>query len=161
MSAQPTTSADAARRAEVSPAPPRDTSTWADAERPDAKAVLIVEDDPKFADLLTRVFEGPVFTTITVGSGDEALRLLDGGLALHAAVVDVMIPHPDGLELCRHVRMQAPTLPVVVISARAGAPHRARALAAGASAFLEKPFALRDLVALTTSLIGHRPPETS
>lgn len=115
--------------------------------------VLLAEDDPKFADLLVRVFAHAGIDTVHTSTGDQALRVMQSGTKFRAAVLDVMIPHPDGLEVCRHLQRLAPKVPVVAISARTGSQHRARALAAGADVFLEKPFALHDLLCVTANLI--------
>lgn len=107
----------------------------------------------KFAGLLVRVFAHAGIDTMHASTGDDALRLMQSGTRFRAAVLDVMLPHPDGLEVCRHLQRLAPEVPVVAISARTGSQHRARALAAGADVFLEKPFALHDLLCVTTDLI--------
>ena len=117
--------------------------------------VLVVEDDEKFAQLLTRAFSRAGMSTLHASTGDDALRFVQRGVGYQAAVLDVMIPHPDGIEVCRHLRRVDPTLPVVAISARSGFGHRARARAAGADAFLAKPFSLRELVELIAQLIAH------
>ncbi|HEU5085104.1 MAG TPA: response regulator transcription factor [Acidimicrobiales bacterium] len=124
--------------------------------------VLVVEDDDKFAQLLERAFGRAGMATVHARTGDDALRCVLRGTSIRAAVLDVMIPHPDGIEVCRHLRRLDPTLPVVAISARSGSEHRSRARAAGADAFLGKPFPLRELVELIEALISqttHEPPE--
>jgi len=122
--------------------------------------VLLAEDDLKFAQLLVRVFARAGIDSVHTSTGDEALRVMQSGTEFRAAVLDVMIPHPDGLEVCRHLQRLTPELPVLAISARTGTQHRARALAAGADVFLEKPFALHDLMSLTASLVIRPSQET-
>lgn len=114
--------------------------------------MLVVEDDEKFARLLARAFERSGISTVHAGTGDAALRCVQHGLGLRAAVLDVMIPHPDGIEVCRHLRRLGPSLPLVAMSSRSGAEHRSRARAAGADAFFGKPFSLLDLVDLVEEL---------
>lgn len=165
MLVRPTQSVPADRPVGVSHPSTRDIPTDADRQASaTARAhhhpvVLLVEDDLKFAELLVRVFERSGLETMHTSTGDQALGIIQSGVDVQAAVLDVMIPHPDGLEVCRHLRRCAPGVPVIAVSARTGAQHRARALAAGAEVFLEKPFALRDLVSITTSLITRSLPE--
>ena len=116
--------------------------------------ILVVEDDDKFAELLVRAFGRSGFDAVHRCTGDAALRALQAEPPFDAAVLDVMIPHPDGLEVCRHLRSLQSDVGIVAISARVGAEHRARARAAGADAFLAKPFRLQDLVLVTSELIA-------
>jgi DNA-binding response OmpR family regulator len=113
-----------------------------------APSVLIVEDDPKLARLLQRALARRGLVSVVAATGDEALRALRDPGDLAAMVVDVMIPHPDGLEVCRQARRDGWLHPVVVISARTDPVHEARAVAAGATTFIAKPFSLDDLGAL-------------
>ncbi len=115
--------------------------------------VLVVEDDPKFGALVTRAFARSGMRSVHLLSGDGALRAMRSGIPFCAAVLDVMIPHPDGIEVCRYLRRLGSDIPVVAISARSSSDDRARVRAAGADAFLAKPFALTDLVDLTAALL--------
>ena len=71
-----------------------------------------------------------------------------------AVVLDIMIPHPDGIEVCRQLRRDGWRGPVVLISALDGAETRWRARSAGADVFLPKPFRLIQLLDAVTSLLG-------
>ena len=120
--------------------------------------MLLVEDDHKFADLLVRAFAHVGIGTVHRSTGDTALHSLHRE-TFGAAVLDVMIPHPDGLEVCRHLRSLDRNIGIVAISARSGAEHRNRARAAGADAFVPKPLSLRELVELTSALLDRQPSE--
>lgn len=127
--------------------------------------VLVVEDDEKLGELLARALGRAGLGTVLADSGDAALRALQVGVAVSILVVDVMIPHPDGIEVCRHLRRSGCTLPVIAISARSSPDDRARVREAGADAFLSKPFALADLVDTVAALLArsdspHGPAET-
>lgn len=156
---QPTPAVPAARQTEAPRSAARDASVGVAASsdrRPLAHdPVLVVEDDAKFAQLLARAFDRVGMPTLHASTGDAALQCVQHGVGIRAAVLDVMIPHPDGIEVCRHLRRLDPALPLVAISARSGFEHRARAQAAGADAFLGKPFPLRELVELIGRLIVH------
>lgn len=166
---EPAPSVPPVNQTAASRSPALDAAVWladpdSGTERSADHPVLIVEDDEKLARLLARAFDQAGMTTLEVSTGDAALRSVQHGIAIRAAVLDVMIPHPDGLEVCRHLRRLDPLLPLVAISARVGPEHRSRARAAGADAFLGKPFPLSELVRLTRRLIvplDARAPERS
>lgn len=119
-----------------------DATATATTERP---LVLIVEDDEKLAVLIERMLDRSGYRTVLALTGDEALRAMRDG-APAAVVVDVMIPHPDGIEVCRKFRRDGWRGPMIAISARSSTDHRRRTLEAGADTFLGKPFRLADLV---------------
>jgi two-component system response regulator MprA len=118
--------------------------------------VLIVEDDRKLAGVLARSLERAGYSCRTAESGDQALWAVNARQP-DALVVDVMIPHPSGIEVCRYLRTSGYVGPIVVISARSKPADRAAAMRAGADRFLAKPFALAELVITLDSLVGTRP----
>ena len=115
--------------------------------------VLVVEDDAKLAGLLSRALDLAGHRTAVAGSGDQALWAFQSA-PFDALVLDVMIPHPSGIELCRHFRAHGFRRPIVVTSARTGNDHRDTALRAGADRFLPKPFALAELTAVLDALLA-------
>jgi two-component system, OmpR family, response regulator ResD len=110
--------------------------------------VLVVDDDPLVRDLLAAVL------------GDDAFDVrfaVDGKAALAAAaerapdlvVLDVMMPGMDGYEVCRRLRETYPEMRILMLTARATDDAEEAAMAAGADAFLTKPFsplALREFI---------------
>ena len=115
--------------------------------------VLVVDDDRKFARIVVRFLERAGYQCLTAESGTQAL------LATHeqqpdAIVLDVMIPPPDGIEVCRELRAEGWTGGVVMVSARSSPADRSTAVAAGADAFLGKPFPLNDLVSAVDAFAG-------
>jgi DNA-binding response OmpR family regulator len=114
--------------------------------------VLVVEDDPKMAAIIERALRHAAYDTAVATSGDEALWAVFDHDPV-AIVLDVMIPHPSGIEVCRYLRGRGWDGAVVVVSARSSPADRDAALRAGADSFLAKPFALADLLsALDRSL---------
>lgn len=108
--------------------------------------VLVVEDDEKLAQLISRMLLRAGFSPVQAATGDAALKVMRDDPP-RGAVVDVMIPHPDGLELCHQFRRDGWNGPIVVISSLTSPELRERAIVAGADRFLAKPFRLRELVA--------------
>ena len=114
--------------------------------------VLVVDDDEKLASVMVRFLERLTYRCTTARSGDEALWAVNRSTP-DAIVMDVMIPHPSGIEVCRHMRADGYTGPIVVISARSTPGDRAAATRAGATYFLAKPFPLADLAMSLSSVI--------
>lgn len=119
------------------------------------RSVLVVDDDDKLAAILVRSFERVGYSCVSAGSGDQALWAVSAH-APDALVLDVMIPHPSGVEVCRHLRAVGYEEPIVVMSARSGPQDRTAAERAGADRFLAKPFALAELTRLVDDLIEGR-----
>lgn len=118
----------------------------------DRSLVLVVEDDEKLSELIQRMLARGGYDGMVAATGDEALRAMRDRRPA-AVVVDVMIPHPDGIEVCRKFRRDGWSGPIVAISARSSADHRRRAIEAGADTFLAKPFRLSELI-LTLDRLG-------
>ncbi|MEO8698066.1 MAG: response regulator [Acidimicrobiales bacterium] len=116
-------------------------------------SVLVVDDDEKLASVIVRFLGRAGYRCTTARSGDEALWALNRSTP-DAIVMDVMIPHPSGIEVCRHMRAEGFAGPIVVISARSTMGDRAAAARAGATRFLAKPFPLSELVSSLASMIG-------
>lgn len=108
--------------------------------------VLVVEDDDRLGALVGRMLARAGYAWELVTTGDDALRAMRDRRP-DAVVVDVMIPHPDGIEVCRQFRRDGWAGPLLAMSARNSPDDRHRVLAAGADGFLAKPFPLSDLVA--------------
>lgn len=113
--------------------------------------VLVVEDDAKLASLIGRMLDRAGYRAVLAPTGDDALRLMREQRP-DAVVVDVMIPHPDGIEVCRKFRRDGWGGPIIAVSARSSPDHCRRTIEAGADAFLGKPFRLADLVATLDDL---------
>jgi len=116
--------------------------------------VLVVEDDPDIADLISRYLEKAGFVTEKIASGADALR------AAHerppdVVVLDLMLPHVDGLEICRRLRREEKTaaVPIVMVTARGEESERIVGLEIGADDYLAKPFSPNELVARIRALL--------
>jgi two-component system alkaline phosphatase synthesis response regulator PhoP len=119
-----------------------------------AARILIVEDDADIAELVGRYLDKAGFTTERVASGRDAL----GQLAARPPdliVLDVMLPHVDGLEICRIVRASEKTaaIPIIMLTARAEESERIVGLELGADDYLAKPFSPSELVARVRALL--------
>jgi len=112
--------------------------------------ILIVDDDSTFRRTLRLSLRSLGHETTDAGSGDEAMQFAKAA-APDVAVVDWQMPGMDGLQTCNalHGRFG---VPVIMISANQ-ANSKSSAFAAGASDFLNKPFALEDLLMSITTIL--------
>ena len=119
-----------------------------------ASRILIVEDDPDIAELVARYLEKAGFVTERAASGREALKAI-AARAPALLVLDLMLPHVDGLEVCRVVRGNeaSAAMPIIMLTARAEESERIVGLELGADDYLAKPFSPNELVARVRALL--------
>lgn len=118
-------------------------------------AILVVEDDRPLASMLERGLRLAGYEVELAEDGiGAAERWRAGAFAL--VILDIMIPGQDGISLCRSMRAGGDDTPVVLLTARDDAAKRAAGLAAGASAYVTKPFVYADLISLIRRLEGQR-----
>jgi two-component system alkaline phosphatase synthesis response regulator PhoP len=118
------------------------------------RIVLVVDDDPAIRRVVRTVLEADGFEVVEAADGPAALLLLDAimGKGPDAVVLDIMMPGIDGIEVCR--RIDHDKIKVVMLSARDDAETRDRAAAAGADAYLTKPFSAIELLDAVEKLAG-------
>jgi two-component system alkaline phosphatase synthesis response regulator PhoP len=117
-------------------------------------SILIVEDDPDIAALVARYLDKAGYATDRAASGRDALRLVEQKTP-DLIVLDLMLPHVDGLEVCRLLRSNDATaaIPVIMLTARAEESDRIVGLELGADDYLAKPFSPNELVARVRALL--------
>jgi two-component system OmpR family response regulator len=118
--------------------------------------VLVVEDRPKLARLLTRVLRREGLAADAAGSGEEALWMTQA-VRYEAVVLDVMLPGVDGIELCRQLRTREVWAPILLLTARDTLEDRVAGLDAGADDYLVKPFQIPELLARLRALVRRSP----
>jgi two-component system, OmpR family, response regulator MprA len=118
----------------------------------DAVRILVVDDEPAVREAVDRALRLEGYETELAGDGHDALDAL-ADRAPDAAVLDLLMPHVDGLEVCRRLRAAGDRTPVLVLTARDAVPDRVRGLDAGADDYLVKPFALEELLARLRALL--------
>jgi len=122
-----------------------------------AERLLVVEDDPRLAEMLSE-YLGRAGFRISVGStGASALRQLAEETSYDAVVLDLMLPDMDGLHVCREIRGRSDT-PVLMLTARGDAIDRIIGLELGADDYLPKPFEPRELLARLRAVLRRRAP---
>jgi DNA-binding response OmpR family regulator len=105
--------------------------------------VLVVDDEPGVRQVVRAQLRRERFQVIEAGNGLDALSLLRRG-GVDIALIDLMLPELDGLELVRRVRRES-TVPIILISGRADESSRVAGLEVGADDYIVKPFSLREM----------------
>jgi len=114
--------------------------------------VLVVDDDEAVRSALTHALHRDGYDVSTAGDGATALATLMPNRH-DAVVLDVLMPEPGGLEVCRMIRARGDDTPILMLTARDLVSDRVAGLDAGADDYLAKPFALEELRARLRALL--------
>ena len=120
--------------------------------------VLLVEDEPKMAALLKRGLEREAMSVDVATRGEDALWMA-GSTEYDVVVLDVMLPGIDGFEVCRRIRADGVSAPVLMLTARDSVGDRVAGLDGGADDYLTKPFSYAELLARLRALTRRGPIE--
>jgi DNA-binding response OmpR family regulator len=118
--------------------------------------LLVVEDDPRLCDVLVRGLREAGYAVDSVGDGKSALYQVAIN-PYDAVVLDVMIPGVDGFEVCRRIRLDHSSVPVLMLTARDAVDDRIHGLDTGADDYLTKPFDFGELLARIRALLRRTP----
>ncbi|MES2263533.1 MAG: response regulator transcription factor [Pseudomonadota bacterium] len=116
-----------------------------------SERILIVEDDPRLAEMLSEYLAQAGFAIAGASHGKAALAHL-ANIGADAVVLDLMLPDMDGLEVCRQLRAVS-AIPVLMLTARGDAVDRIVGLELGADDYLPKPFEPRELLARLRAIL--------
>jgi len=121
--------------------------------------VLVVEDESALATLLTYNLERAGFSVRVAETGEDALAMLAEDPP-DIVLLDWMLPHVSGIEICRRIRRSRDTtdLPVIMLTARSEEADRIRGLDTGADDYVTKPFSPGELVARINALLRRARP---
>jgi two-component system response regulator MprA len=119
--------------------------------------VLVVDDDVKVRESIDRALRVNGFDVQLAEDGAAALAKIGSG-TFDAVVLDVMMPGPDGVAVCRSLRAEGSDVPILMLTARSAVTDRVRGLEAGADDYLVKPFALEELLARLRALLRRTMP---
>lgn len=132
--------------------------------------VLIVEDEDLIADTLALTLSEEGYDVVTARDGRSALELIQQSapsphgrpvstagavsvLGFELVILDLMLPYINGLDLCRLVRRDGNSVPILMLSAKGTETDRVVGLEVGADDYLTKPFGMRELVARCRALL--------
>ncbi|MFN8522709.1 MAG: response regulator transcription factor [Chloroflexota bacterium] len=121
---------------------------------PNAQTLLIVEDDQQIAGPLCFGMEREGFRVLRARDGHDALALAREDPP-DLVLLDVMLPGPDGFQVCRTLRGES-SVPIIMLTARGAELDRVMGLEIGADDYVVKPFSFRELVARVRALLRRR-----
>jgi len=118
--------------------------------------VLLVEDDPRIARFVSQALREQSYAVDLTADGEDALYKASIN-DYDAVILDIMIPGRDGFEVCRELRAEGLTVPIVMLTARDSVQDRITGLDTGADDYLTKPFEVSELLARLRALLrrGH------
>ncbi|MDO8446641.1 MAG: response regulator transcription factor [Deltaproteobacteria bacterium] len=108
------------------------------------KKILIIEDEPKIANVVKAYLEREGFLANIAETGEKALRLIKESYDL--IILDLMLPDIDGEDICVAIR-EISDLPIIMLTAKSSEDDRVKGLGMGADDYIVKPFSARELVA--------------
>lgn len=123
--------------------------------------ILVVEDEEIIRDTVALALTDEGYDVVTAEDGRRALEIMtdlqdaqaDDAQSFDLIVLDLMLPHVNGLDLCRLLRHQENNVPILVLSAKGTETDRVVGLEVGADDYLTKPFGMRELIARCRALL--------
>ena len=122
-----------------------------------ASRILVVEDDPSILRGLEMNLQLEGFDTIAASDGREALELAD---EVDLVVLDIMLPHLNGYQVCQRLRARGSRIPIVLLSAKSAELDIVRGLELGADDYVTKPFRVAELLARVKAHLRRALPNT-
>jgi len=107
--------------------------------------ILVVDDDEDIRALIRLYLESDGFFVTEAGDGTEAIQII-AQTQVDLAILDIMMPHMDGWQLCEQLRQQFPDLPLVMLSAKGETQDKLRSFRLGSDDYMVKPFDPLELV---------------
>src|SRR5487761_2315264 len=123
--------------------------------KPAPAKILVVDDDVRLRDLLTRYLSEQGFQVASLPDATQIDRKLQRDPP-HLVVLDLMLPGEDGLSVCRRLRGAKETIPIIMLTAKGDDVDRIVGLEMGADDYLPKPFNPRELVARIHAVLRRR-----
>ena len=117
--------------------------------------ILVVDDEPNIIELARLYLERDGFRVVGVGDGLAALESVEG-LRPALMILDIMLPKLDGLEICKKLRGQDNSIPILMLTARDDDIDKILGLELGADDYLTKPFNPRELVARVKAVLRRK-----
>ena len=120
--------------------------------------VLVVEDEPRMARLIRQGLEEDAYAVDLIENGADVLDWVQSA-EYDLLLLDIMLPGLDGLEVCRRLRAEGYTMPILMLTALGTLPDKVSGLDSGADDYLVKPFAIEELTARMRALARREQPQ--
>ncbi|MCI0433864.1 MAG: response regulator [Gemmatimonadetes bacterium] len=122
----------------------------------ETRTILVIEDDRIVLRLLDHMFTRRGYRVSVAADGREACSLIEEGEPPSLVLLDVMLPYLDGFEVIRRIRERPDwkDVPIIMLTAKAQERNVVRALDAGASDYVVKPFKPEELIARVRRFVG-------
>ena len=117
--------------------------------------ILIADDEPSVRDSVGYALAQEGFEVTPAADGDEASTLLGEGIPYDLLILDIMMPGPSGLDICRDVRARS-AVPIIVLTAKDAEVDKVVGLEVGADDYVTKPFSVRELLGRVRAQLRRR-----
>lgn len=117
--------------------------------------ILIIEDDPRVAELIQRGLTEQGFAPTLAYDGLSGKKLIDQN-EYELVITDIILPKMDGLDLCKHIRDTQPEMPIIMLTALGTTDDKVEGFDAGADDYLVKPFEMRELLVRIRALMNRQ-----
>lgn len=113
--------------------------------------ILVIEDEHNLADAICHILEEGGYQVEAAYDGDSGLSYAESGI-YDAAIIDLMLPGMDGLDIVRKLRKENNSLPILILTARTSTADKVAGLDCGADDYMTKPFETDELLARVRAL---------
>src|SRR6195256_1401305 len=117
--------------------------------------ILIADDEPSVRDSVGYALAQEGFEVPQAADGDEAAEKLGDGIPFDLLILDIMMPGPSGLDICRDVRSRS-AVPIIVLTAKDAEVDKVVGLEVGADDYVTKPFSVRELLGRVRAQLRRR-----
>jgi len=114
--------------------------------------IVVVEDEPSVRSSLTLNLELEGFRVVSASDGDEGLEVIEKNRP-HLIILDVMMPKRDGYQVCKDLRNNGDSTPIILLTAKSKEVDKVLGLELGADDYLGKPFGMLELIARVKALL--------
>jgi two-component system OmpR family response regulator len=121
-------------------------------DQTEAHRVLVVDDEPNIADVVSMALRFQGFAVETAGTGTDALSAV-ADFRPHLIVLDVMLPDMEGFDVAQRLGAQRARVPIIFLTARDDTADKIRGLSIGGDDYVTKPFSLEELVARIRTIL--------
>ena len=116
------------------------------------KRILVIEDERDIAELLRLHLDDLGFSVTITGDGNSGLRQASAG-SWDLVILDLRLPGIDGLEICRRLRQNSGSVPVLMLTSKSSEADRVVGLEIGADDYVTKPFSILELIARVKAIL--------